>query len=134
MLQATGFNSNVTVSASGLPTGASYSFSSPVVTGGSGSTTLTIQAGTAAPGTYALTVKATPATGAPQSVLLSLTILSAAPPSPFTVTAPATISLNTAMNFTFAIGTPSGGTDINSTEVRFAQDSSQAQTPNAAVP
>ena len=54
-----GFTSAVSLSASGVPTGASASFSPASVAGGSGSSTLTLTPGTAAAGTYALTISGT---------------------------------------------------------------------------
>lgn len=50
-----GFSSDVTLSASGLPSGASANFNRNPVTGG-GSATLLVNAGIAAPGTYTLTI------------------------------------------------------------------------------
>ena len=49
---------SVTLSVSGVPAGATASFSPSSVTSG-GSSTLTINAGTAAPGSYTLTVTGT---------------------------------------------------------------------------
>jgi len=55
-----GFNSNVALSASGLPTGAIATFSPTVVTGGSGSSTLSISVTSATPaGNYPITVTGT---------------------------------------------------------------------------
>ncbi len=55
-----GFNSSVALSASGVPSGASASFSpTSIAAPGSGSSTLTINAGTAAAGTYTVTVTGT---------------------------------------------------------------------------
>ncbi len=55
-----GFDADVTLSASGLPPGASASFSPGVVAGGSGSSTLTLAASSATPpGNYLLTITGT---------------------------------------------------------------------------
>lgn len=53
-----GFLGSVSLSASGLPSGASASFSPPTITG-SGSASLGLTAGSAAPGTYSVTVTGT---------------------------------------------------------------------------
>jgi hypothetical protein len=55
---ANGFSGNVALSVTGVPSGASASFSPASVTG-SGSSTLTVNSGTAAAGTYTLTVTGT---------------------------------------------------------------------------
>jgi hypothetical protein len=55
-----GFSSDVTLSASGLPTGVTASFASSTITGGNGSTTLTVNVGSnAVGGTYTFTVTGT---------------------------------------------------------------------------
>jgi hypothetical protein len=64
----------VTLSVSGVPTGASASFSPTTVTSG-GSSTLTVNAGTAAAGTYTLTIAGT-GSSATHSTTLSLTVTS----------------------------------------------------------
>jgi hypothetical protein len=56
---ANGFNSAVSLSVTGVPSGASVSFNPTSVASGSGSSTLTLSPGTAAAGTYGLTVTAT---------------------------------------------------------------------------
>jgi hypothetical protein len=71
-----GFSSAVSFSVSGLPTGASGSFSpTSIAAPGAGSSTLTISTGTAAAGTYSLTVTATGG-GKTHTAPLSLTITS----------------------------------------------------------
>jgi hypothetical protein len=54
-----GFSSAVTLSVSGVPSGASGSFSPNPVPGGNGTSTLTVNTGTAAAGTYSLTITGT---------------------------------------------------------------------------
>jgi hypothetical protein len=69
-----GFNSAVSLSASGLPSGATATFSpTSIAAPGSGSSTLTIATGTAAAGTYSLTVTGTGG-GKTHTTPLSLTI------------------------------------------------------------
>jgi hypothetical protein len=65
----------VGLSISGLPSGATASFSPASVVAGSNAT-LTVNAGTAAPGTYALTVSGL-ASGVTHTIKVSLTVLSA---------------------------------------------------------
>jgi len=68
-----GYNSAVTLSASGIPAGTTASFSTNPVTP-AGTSTLTISnTANAAPGTYAVTLNATSASG-PKSIPLTLTI------------------------------------------------------------
>ncbi|MBI3748933.1 MAG: hypothetical protein HY262_08840 [Chloroflexi bacterium] len=66
----------VSLSLTGLPTGAAASFSPTSVTAGA-SSTLTVNAGTAAPGTYTLSVTGT-GTSATHSTSISLTVTGAA--------------------------------------------------------
>src|SRR5260370_2268294 len=95
-----GFSGGVSLSvSSGLPTGATASFSPASVTG-SGSSTLTVATGTAAPGTYTLTISGTSGSMAhTASVTLMINIpdftLSASPTSqPVTVGNSASYSVN----------------------------------------
>ncbi|HXA64503.1 MAG TPA: DUF2341 domain-containing protein, partial [Bryobacteraceae bacterium] len=53
-----GFGSDVTLGVSGIPSGASASFSPNPVTGGFGSPTLSVNAGSSMPGNYTLTITA----------------------------------------------------------------------------
>jgi hypothetical protein len=68
-----GFTSAVALSASGVPLGASASFSPGSVSGGSGTSTLTVSAGTATPGPYTLTITGT-AGSLSHSTTVSLTV------------------------------------------------------------
>ena len=69
-----GFNASVALSVSGLPSGASASFSpTSIAAPGGGSSTLTINAGTAAAGTSTVTVKATGG-GLTKTATVSLTV------------------------------------------------------------
>ncbi len=84
-----GFTGTVTLSASGLPSGASASFSVNPITGGSGSATLSVSTGSATPGTYTLTVSGSSG-GTNHSASVSLVIVP--PPIAVTVT-PSTTTL-----------------------------------------
>ncbi len=77
-----GFNSPVTLSASGQPTGVTIGFNPTSITG-SGSSTMTITASSsAATGPYSLTVTGTPASGSKETVPVSLTVSAAALATP----------------------------------------------------
>jgi hypothetical protein len=54
-----GFNSDVSLSVSGLPSGAVALFGPSLISGGSGSSTLSVYTGSAAPGTYMLKISGT---------------------------------------------------------------------------
>jgi kumamolisin len=70
-----GFNSNVTLSASGQPSGVTVSFATNPITGGSGTSNMGITvASTVSPGTYTITVTGTPASGTAQSTSVTLTV------------------------------------------------------------
>ena len=79
-----GFNSAITLSASGMPTGTTVSFSpNPIAAPGSGSSTMTISVGSSTPtGTYPITV-----TGSGGGITQSTTVT-------LTVTAPANFTLS----------------------------------------
>jgi len=74
-----GFEGAVNLSVSGVPAGATATFQSSSISGGANSTTLTISAGTAAPGQYQLTVAAEGSGVSNSTATLSLTI--SQPPS-----------------------------------------------------
>ena len=91
-----GFNSDVTLIVSGVPSGASASFNPQTVSGGSGSSSLSVQAGTTAtPGNYTLTVTASGG-GVSHTASVSLSIAKAAPPPDFSVSANPTLIAVTA--------------------------------------
>ncbi|HUJ26980.1 MAG TPA: hypothetical protein VLW85_13230 [Myxococcales bacterium] len=74
---ANGFGSSVSLSVSGVPSGATASFDSATIAGGSGSALLTVAAQTAAPGTSTLTVTASGG-GLSHATAISLTVSAAA--------------------------------------------------------
>jgi hypothetical protein len=108
-----GFTGTVNLSASGLPAGASASFAPASVTGGSGSSTLTVSttAATAA-GTYTLTIAGTSGTLS-HSTTVTL-VVTAPPPAPdFTISAsPASLTVRrgTSGSYTVTIGALNGFT------------------------
>jgi subtilase family serine protease len=76
-----GFDSAVTLSASGLPTGVTAAFN-PASIAGAGTSTLTFTAAsTAAAGSYTITVTGTPASGSVETTTLTLTVSAVATPS-----------------------------------------------------
>jgi|HubBroStandDraft_3_1064219.scaffolds.fasta_scaffold33837_2 hypothetical protein len=90
-----GFNSAVSLSASGVPAGASASFNPTTIQApGAGSSTLTLSAGSAAAGTYTVTVTGTGG-GKTHQATVSLTVTAASSPdfaisvSPSAVSSPA---------------------------------------------
>lgn len=90
---ANGFSADVALAVSGVPAGATASFDSSTISGGSGSATLSVQAATATAGTYPLTVTATSGSLS-HTASLSLSIAAAAPPPDFSISAnPAALSL-----------------------------------------
>ncbi len=72
-----GFKASVTLSVAGLPAGATASFTTPTLATGSGTDTLTVNSGTAAAGTYALTATASGG-GVSHTAAIGLTIAAAA--------------------------------------------------------
>ena len=106
-----GFTDTVSLSASGLPAGASASFVPAAVTGGSGNSTLTVSTTTATPaGTYTLTI--TGSDGAlVHSTTVTLVVTAPPPPPNFTISAsPAnlTVRRNTTGSYTVTIGSQNG--------------------------
>jgi hypothetical protein len=106
---ANGFNSAVALSASGVPTGASATFS-PTSIGapGSGSSTLTLNAGTAAAGTYSITVTGTGG-GKTHTTPVSFTVTSSASPDFTLAVSPTSLSVATGTNGTATVSTTVAG-------------------------
>ena len=105
-----GFTGNVTVSASGLPTGAAATFGTNPIVGGSGSSTLSVTTSSTTPtGTYTLTITGTSGTLS-HSTTVTLVVNSAVSPS-FSISASPSSQTVTAGNSTSytATVTPSGG-------------------------
>ncbi|MGA3012039.1 MAG: protease pro-enzyme activation domain-containing protein [Terracidiphilus sp.] len=98
-----GFDSAVTLTASGMPSGVTAAFSPTSITG-AGTSTLTFTASsTATPGTYTITVTGTPVSGTAEQTTLTLTVSAAASPN-FTVTdSPASLSIAQGSNGTSTI-------------------------------
>ena len=91
VVPANGFNSQVTLTLAGVPAGATGSFDKATLTGGSA--LLTLQAKTAAPGKYPLTVTAVGG-GLTHSATVDLTIGTVVPAADFTLAAtPGALSL-----------------------------------------
>ncbi|MFZ1085280.1 MAG: protease pro-enzyme activation domain-containing protein [Terracidiphilus sp.] len=74
---ANGYNTSVTLSASGLPNGVTALFSPTSLTGAGTSTLTFTAASTAAPGTYTISVTGTPASGTAKTATLTLTVTAA---------------------------------------------------------
>lgn len=102
-----GFTGNVNLSASGLPPGATGSWSPATVTGGSGPSTLTVNTTTSTPlGTYSITL-----TGASSIITHSTQptlVVSPTPTAPSNLTATATSSAQ--INLSWSASTETGGT------------------------
>ena len=99
---AYGSAQSIALSASGLPVGATASFSPSTITAG-GSSSLSIDAGTASAGTYPVTVTGT-GTSSTHSLTVSVTVTSAAT-SDFSLSAsPASVSVATGSSTTTTIG------------------------------
>lgn len=108
-----GFAAPVTLSASGNPAGTTASFSTNPVTP-AGTSTLTIAGtGTAAAGSYVLTIDGSATGGVPKSTSVGLDLFSAAP-APDVPTAPANGALNVAAlpTFTWTAAAQAGSHDI----------------------
>jgi hypothetical protein len=108
-----GFTDTVSLSVSGLPTGASANFVPSSITGGSGSSTLTVNTTTATPaGTYTLTI--TGADGAlVHSTTVALVVTAPPPPPNFTISAsPASLTVRrgNSGSYTVTVGAQNGFT------------------------
>ena len=94
----------VSLSTSGVPSGATASLNPTSVTAGAGST-LTLGAGSATPGTYTITVTGT-GTSATHSTTVSLTVTAPPPPNDFSINAnPTSLSLVQGQSGTSTIST-----------------------------
>ena len=112
-----GFSSDVTLSVSGVPSGASADFTPNPITGGSGSSTLLVNSGSAAAGTYTLTITGSAIGGAithTTTVTLTITAPSA---GDFSISAsPGTVVTRTNSTALYTVSvTPSGGFSGNVT-------------------
>ena len=109
-----GFNGVVTLSASGLPTGATANFSPATVTG-SGNSTLTVSTGSATPvGTYPLTITGTSGS-LTQTAGATLVVTATPPPASFTLsTTPSseTVAAGSATTYTTSVGALNGFTGV----------------------
>ncbi|HKF20948.1 MAG TPA: alkaline phosphatase family protein, partial [Candidatus Angelobacter sp.] len=105
-----GFNSAVALSASGLPTGVTASFSpSSIAAPGSGSSTLTLSAGsTATTGTATVTVTATGG-GVTHTAAITLTVTSAATPDFAVSASPSSVSVAQAGSSSSTVSTTVSG-------------------------
>ena len=109
-----GFSGAVTLSASGLPTGATASFVPATVTG-TGSSTLTVTTSSTTPlGTYPLTITGTSGS-LTQTANVSLTVAAVPPPPNFTLTvtpSAQTVEAGSATTSTASIGALNGFTGV----------------------
>lgn len=104
-----GFNSAVSLSASGVPSGASATFSpTSIAAPGAGSSTLTLAAGTAAAGTYTVTVTGSGG-GKTHSTTVSFTITAAATPDFALSVSPASLSAAQGGSATTTVSTTVSG-------------------------
>ncbi|HEY3862163.1 MAG TPA: hypothetical protein VGO59_09770 [Verrucomicrobiae bacterium] len=109
-----GYNGTVSFSVSGLPEGASATFSPASVTA-SGASSLAVETATAAPaGTYPITITGTDATGAAHSVKTTLTITSP-PLETITVSQITHVNRSAGMTLTLTIVTLQGAPVPNAT-------------------
>ena len=104
-----GFNSAVALSVSGLPSGASATFTpTSIAAPGSGSSTLKLTAGTAATGTYTVTVTGTGG-GKTHTTTVSFTVTATAAPDFALAVSPASVSVATGSNGTATASTTVSG-------------------------
>lgn len=119
------FASPVTLSVTGLPTGATASFSSNTITG-SGDSTMTVQTTSSTPtGTYPLTILATSMGSVAQTATVNLTV-SAATPAATPTFSPAGGTYTTAQSVTIST-TTSGAT------IRYTTNGSTPSETNGTV-
>ncbi len=104
-----GFNSAVSLSASGLPSGASATFTpTSIAAPGSGSSTLKLSAGTAAAGTYTVTVTGTGG-GKTHTTTVSFTVTSSSSPDFSLSVSPSSLSVASGSNGTATVSTTVSG-------------------------
>jgi endoglucanase len=104
-----GFSGNVTLSASGVPSGATASFN-PASVAGSGSSMLTIATGTAAPATYALTISGSSDGGVTHTAAISL-VINPQPVPDFTISATPgsqTVTIGNSTSYTINVAAVNG--------------------------
>ncbi|HEU5271459.1 MAG TPA: fibronectin type III domain-containing protein [Jatrophihabitans sp.] len=95
----------VALAASGLPTGATASFTPASVTAGQSATLTLSTSGTTAPGSYPITVTGT-GTSATHTTTVTLTVAAPPPPDDFSIAAaPTTLSVTAGQNGTSTIST-----------------------------
>ncbi len=104
-----GFNSAISLSASGLPSGASATFTpTSIAAPGSGSSTLKLSAGTAAAGTYTVTVTGTGG-GKTHTTTVSFTVTSSSSPDFSLSVSPSSLSVASGSNGTATVSTTVSG-------------------------
>lgn len=127
----TGFNSPVTLTATGLPSGVTATFTPPSVSGAGGTSNLQLAVNNASPGTYPFTVRATSGT-LTHTVTLSLTVNATVPDFSLTTT-PGTITVNSSGSGTLslAVAGQNGFADAVALAVSgFPQGASGVFTPS----
>jgi kumamolisin len=98
-----GFDSAVTLTANGMPSGVTATFN-PTSTTGAGTSTLTFTAtSTATAGSYTITVTGTPASGTAETTTLTLTVSATATPNFTIADSPASLSIVQGSNGTSTI-------------------------------
>ncbi|MBI3695565.1 MAG: hypothetical protein HY238_12095 [Acidobacteria bacterium] len=127
-----GFSNNVSLSVSGVPSGASAGFSPNPILGGSGSSTLSVNTGTAATGTYTLTITGTDGI---LSHTATVTLIITAPSAgDFSISAsPATVVVRKGGTAKYTVTvTPSGGfsSDVTLTVGGVPSGASAGFSPN----
>jgi hypothetical protein len=130
-----GFSSNVNLSVSGLPSGASGSFTPNPITGGSGSSTLNVTTSTSTPaGTYTVTITGTSTSPSlTHTTTVSLVVTPASSPN-FSISASPssqTVTAGSATSYTATV-TASGGfsSNVNLSVSGLPSGASGSFTPN----
>jgi hypothetical protein len=132
-----GFTGSVTLSVSGLPSGAGATFSSNPVTGGSGNSTMSVTTSTSTPaGSYTLTIAGTSSGSLAHSTTVTLVVNSGGSPS-FSVSAsPAsrTVARGSSTTYTVTVTAISGFNGTVSLRVRGLPFNSTASfNPNSVT-